>query len=447
MISTALVWLVAASPALATEYAAPDDVVAFDLQMPARSLPGEPMPVLASRVVGDLVVGAAFWAEADAAASLQAEFSSSASWDDEDGRPGRLSLAYAVVDDSGRVAIDATIRLSALLEVFEDDGLGGRLIASVPLKTGPVDVRLVSEPFTPPVRSADAWVTLVTNAPSAVDVPFEIAPEVAHLYRFEVDPPRWRGRPGIALRLHAGDVLRNVGDAFVGPTGNVGPRGAFDLDEPVPDVAVQHDWPLIGTWDVAAEVTAGVAGVLVADEGWSVPIDYAANEIHIRPQTIDVLFTRDPGVAVHPLAAAVLPERVHLGEQRVGEAREHLVTIDNEGDAPLEVEAWVEGIPGVTVVSVSTADPYVVDVAIDVAPTRAGRHEGLLWIRTNDPYTETVSVPIRLTATASDGPSVPDDPSVGDDVPVDCAGCATGRAPWAEWWLLLPLAWRRRRAV
>lgn len=137
-------------------------------------------------------------------------------------------------------------------------------------------------------------------------------------------------------------------------------------------------------------------------------------------------------------------DTVDFGDVDIGDTREELITVANQGEATGELL----GADGDTVFEMGRASGSVPDrarvmVPVTFRPVRPGRVEGTVVVRTNDPDTPRVRVAVRGVGVVRDA-GIPDVPSDASDTGVDtdggtnepsavqdgsCACSVLGRAP------------------
>jgi MYXO-CTERM domain-containing protein len=192
--------------------------------------------------------------------------------------------------------------------------------------------------------------------------------------------------------------------------------------------------------------------------------DYPLVEIPITvaDELVDVIF--DDHATHVPLPDIRMSGTSYdLGEVPVGESSERTLTIDNVGEAELEVTLAMPGSPfGVDEPSLTLAPGAEESFTVTFAPETGGVANGVVLLRTNDPDESTVAVRltgsgIETTMPMDDGGTPMDDGGMPMDdggammVPEDggcgcrSAGAGDGARGWPLFAVLALLAPLRRR--
>jgi len=141
------------------------------------------------------------------------------------------------------------------------------------------------------------------------------------------------------------------------------------------------------------------------------------------------------------------PTSLDFEATAVGASSQLLLTVHNEGEAPLEVEVRPPANPfaaGETMLSIPPSSSA--RLAIDFAPFIEGDRNAVLFLASNDPDEPLVTVQLN----GSGFGEAPTDGGVGDGGPGGTmdggCGCHSSATPSAPPWLLLGLAWLFSRA-
>jgi MYXO-CTERM domain-containing protein len=162
--------------------------------------------------------------------------------------------------------------------------------------------------------------------------------------------------------------------------------------------------------------------------------DYPLVEIPIRiaDELVDVIF--DDHMTHVPLPDIRMSSASYdLGEVPVGGASERVLTIDNVGEADLEVTLRMPSAPFEVDAMTLTIPPSSADAfTVFFSPDMAGSAGGVVILETNDPDESTVA--IRLTGTGIETMIMDDAGTPMDDggIPTDDAGDDAGTGPTDE---------------
>ena len=230
------------------------------------------------------------------------------------------------------------------------------------------------------------------------------------------------------------------------------PTGATANYGPARDVLIRPEGILeyILRLNIIPEVFVEILGMRFSLASATLPIELADLDD-------DVIFD-DVNIHVPLPDVDLRPRMVDFGDVEVGESATELLTIDNNGEAELEV--LFNPIPAgfAAPTDLLTVPPMSSrQVELDCVPTEEGPMAGMLFANTNDPDSPTVLVQLRCNGLVPPRPDMgPADMFVGSDAgnPGGVAGGACGcrtvattepRAPWALGLFGLLLFVRRRR--
>ncbi|MGE0790925.1 MAG: MYXO-CTERM sorting domain-containing protein [Sandaracinaceae bacterium] len=357
------------------------------------------------------------------------------------GRPGtgRFAINYGI-EVVARIRFDVTV--ASIHYTWEGD-------IPVPASV-PTDLRLADElvfdPFVlPPSDPRPVTVSDATDPIYIVNVPLTDAliPIPGISGNFAVTAT---GMLDAAYRTDTIDVT--------GSTGPIDMEGGSTLIRP----ASGTDFGAAQDYTVLPHGTIDYDGVITLAPGFFISIagrrfDFSLIEIPIR--VVDVTSnTEFNQEMVHvPLPDVRVDMRVlGVGEVAVGDMREVLVTVYNDGEAELELAVGDPGAPfSVLPAPMSVPPSSSVRLAVRYAPSEVGHDARRLSLATNDPDEPLVTIDLEGDAIMGlrDG-GVPTDAGPGAEIEAGCACRATPGSRPSSLGLasivLVALARRRRRA-
>lgn len=370
--------------------------------------------------------------------------------------PSALDVRVPGRPGTGRLAINYGLEIVAMIRIdVEVAGVRYRWTGDIPIPGGiPRDLRLFDEvtfdPFVLPPsepRPVVAWDDTDVVRLLDVDLTDALIPIPGIGGGFQVDAV---GSLESRYRTDRIEVLDAVGD-ITEEGGSVVVRadpGATELGGAKDYTVLPH-----GTIGYEGVVTA-IPALYVQIAGRRFELTLA--EVPLRVASLDRA-TRFAPADVHvPLPdIRVEPTMLALGEVEVGGTVERLVTVANDGEAPLEVAVSMPRAPFSTSASALTIPPRSsARLAVRFDPTAGGDDNTVLVLSSNDPDEPLVT--IRVGGRGSEPPLPTQDGGVtdagggGGSIAGGCgchapAGAATP-GPGALVLLAVAAAWARRRA-
>ena len=362
--------------------------------------------------------------------------------------PPALEEAVFGREGTGRLAMDFGIEVIARIR-FDVEVAGTRYMweGDIPTAGFPTDLRVADEATFDPFLLPDA------EPVSVADMTGDIPVIRADLGGGLIPIPGIRG--GFVLNVigtlsaaYRTDRIV-VGDA-VEPITAEGGTTVVRADPDAPELGGFKDVRITPEGTIAYEGTITLAPSLfiqIAGSRWDLPI--AEVDVPIADLDSNTEFnTAEVHVALPDIR--VDPTSLEFEATGVGDAAELLLTVHNDGEAPLEVEIREPAAPFTAGTAMVTIPPSSSNrVAIGFEPFTAGDREAVLFLASNDPDEPLVTVQLRGSGFGAADAGVADG-GVDEGGPATDGGCGCraaggGSAPPAALLGLLALALTRGR--
>jgi hypothetical protein len=404
-------------------------------------------------IIAEFWVGVTVKLVGDAEFGLYLEGLSNLSWATDDGLPGALFHNLEPLANSGIGALKTLVQFDITFDVLEGGPPGsGRPLVKFPLVAQDIVFDIKGEPFTPfmlPGQTPASQTLRTRSADAAFEVPLVIPISLGGIATVRVGTVL-KGVPVASATYSGEQLVTRAGDDIVQAGGTI------QMYEPMPSIEMTSEYLARVQANIGYQFTVNLFFEIEVLGLFTFPINIPLFN-QVFPLFSDDRSLPFPTQAyTHPLPMVVpTVPAVDFGEVEVGDRLTFNYLVNNDGF--LAAEGLV-GIDGDTAFSASPPEFFMNDggqtsVVLTFEPATVGDFAGSLVLVTNDPYNETIEIPISGTGVLRSSDNEGD---FGDDGGFDSPGssiystCGCASSTWtaaglAPFLVVVPLVARRRR--